>query len=185
MFNGAGYLFARNGMTGIHGDFYDYVLAAGGLYLRAANPLIEASICIAPTEVRGLDTVDEFVRLIHGKIPMEIYNISKVIALEHPDKECYVAVTWNPHTQHYYPQILSATEATAGHVTYNTWPNTVMDIHSHGQMPAFFSGQDTADEQGFKLSLVLGKVDTAIEYKLRLGIFGYFKKLTFMEVFEK
>ena len=64
-----GYL--TNSLTGIEGEqgvFYDYILAAGGVYLRAKKPQLAATVCIAAREIRGLAPLKEDILLLQGKI---------------------------------------------------------------------------------------------------------------------
>ena len=53
----------------------------------------------------------------------------------------------------------------------------VADIHSHGSIPAFFSGTDDADELGTRLFIVFGDFRNKWTAKLRAGSGGYFKDL--------
>jgi PRTRC genetic system protein A len=61
--------------------------------------------------------------------------------------------------------------------------NILCDLHSHGNMPAFFSQTDDADEQAAKLYAVIGKLDTAPEIRLRVGVYGYWMALPIPAVF--
>lgn len=61
----------------------------------------------------------------------------------------------------------------------------VMDVHSHGQMNAFFSSVDDHDEKGTRLFLVLGKIgDKMPAWKLRAGIAGHYRELALSDVFD-
>lgn len=61
----------------------------------------------------------------------------------------------------------------------------VMDVHSHGQMNAFFSSVDDHDEKGTRLFLVLGRIgDKTPLWKLRAGIVGHYKELALSDVFD-
>jgi hypothetical protein len=150
---GPGYLLAtKNGVTGESGVFYDYLLGENGLFLSAKNSALEVTICIAPTQVRGLAPVTERVQIIHGLIPRRLYELAFSTCLIRP---------------------------------INQRPDKpILDIHSHGEMKAFFSETDNQDEQGFILSLVLGKVDRVPEYRLRLCVYGYRKELNYEEGFD-
>jgi len=178
-----GYLInSKDGLSGERGSFYNYILGSGGLYVRTRSPLLEATICITPAEVRGLAPVAEEVRLIHGRIPRGIYNSALVVLYGDPHKERYLAVTWTGAYHIAYP----SQKGDGGSVEYERVPNTVLDIHSHGSMAAFFSGTDDRDEQGMRLSMVLGKIDTnEPEYLMRVGIYGYFADVSFEEVFQE
>jgi hypothetical protein len=50
-------------------------------------------------------------------------------------------------------------------------------------MPAFFSRTDDADEQGARIYAVMGRLDTAPEIRLRLGVYGYWHPLPLTAVF--
>ncbi len=48
------------------------------------------------------------------------------------------------------------------------------ELHSHNTMPAIFSATDDAEESfGFRIYAVIGKVDTAPEIRVRIGVYGH------------
>ena len=66
---------------------------------------------------------------------------------------------------------------------YTPFPNTVAEFHSHGRMTGFFSSQDNRDEQGFKIYGVLGSLaSNSPQVNFCLGIYGYFRQLTFQDL---
>ena len=148
-----GYL--TNSPTGIEvepGVFYDYILAAGGIYLRAKNSQLAVTVCIASQEIRGLSPLNEDIRLLHGKIPLYLLELALSLLTIKPDIEQYLAITWDSG----YSLKIPAQQATACSVTYETIPNTVLEIHSHTDgVPAKFSPIDDHDEQGFCLYAVV------------------------------
>lgn len=176
--------FLTNSLTALEGEggvFYDYILAADGLFIRAKNAHLAATVCIAPAEVRGLAPLEESIQLLHGKIPMYFLNLALSVLCTKPDIEQYLAVTW----QGYYNLGIPSQSQTAASVTYETLPETVLDIHSHtGEMPARFSGIDDHDEQGFGLYAVVGKLRNLFPtVELRLGVYGYFIPLAKEDIF--
>ena len=73
----------------------------------------------------------------------------------------------------------------SGGVEYEVLPDTVLDIHSHGMMSAFFSSTDNSDEQGLRLYMVMGRLDTLIpELEMRVGVYGYFAPVELDEIFD-
>lgn len=61
----------------------------------------------------------------------------------------------------------------------------IMDVHSHGTYPAFFSAQDDADEKGVRLYMVVGNLNLEQQtYKLRAGLAGSFLELPLSLVFD-
>ena len=61
---------------------------------------------------------------------------------------------------------------------YNERFILVMDLHSHGRIPAFFSSVDDADELGTRLFAVFGGFFDRPLSLLRAGSGGFFKNLT-------
>jgi hypothetical protein len=170
-----------SGLQGECGVFYDYVLASNGLFLRAQNPQLAVTVCIAHQEIRGLAALYEEIQLLHGKIPLYfLYRALSILCLK-PDIEQYLAVTWQGDYSLNVPSQLQ----TAGSVTYVTLPNTVLDIHSHVDgVPAHFSSIDNRDEQGLGLYAVVGDLrNLCPTIELRLGTYGYFIPLNKEDIF--
>lgn len=62
----------------------------------------------------------------------------------------------------------------------------VMDVHSHGIHPAFFSRIDDDDEKGIRLYMVFGNMDRQVPtYALRVGVAGIFGELSVEDIFER
>jgi PRTRC genetic system protein A len=161
-----------NRLDGESGVFYSYIMAAGGLYLRAKNEHLSVTVNIADGEVRGLAPICEDIDLIHGKIPQYLLDLAISKFMLKPDIEQYMAITWEGLA---YWLREPSQEAGPGHVNYETVPGTVMDLHSHtGSMPARFSGIDDFDDKGFSLYGVVADLRQLFPtVELRLGIYGY------------
>jgi hypothetical protein len=177
-----GYLINSSaGIEGEPGVFYDYILASGGIYLRAQNQFLAATVCITPGEIRGLAPLKEDIELLHGKILLYLLSLALSILIAKPDTEQYLAITWDGD----YKLKIPAQQATAVSVTYETLLDTVLELHSHtGGIPAHFSPIDNQDEQGFCLYAVvadMGNLCPTVE--LRLGIYGYFLPFSQSEIF--
>ena len=177
-----GYLVnTKEGLEGTPGLFYDYILAGNGLFIRGASPLLKATVLISLARVRGLAPLDEKAELTQGKIPHGIYGLALSILLADRYRERYLAVAWEGE----YRLRVPFQESTEGGVSYERLPGTVLDIHSHGSMRAFFSGTDNADEQGLRLYMVVGRLDTLLpEIEMRVGVYGYFSPVLTNEVFD-
>ncbi len=176
--------FLTNSLTGLKGEpgiFYNYVIASQGLFIQANNQHMAASICIAPAEVRGLEPLQEYVQLHHDRIPMRFLELALSALCASPDTERYLAVTWQDGYSLREPDQVRS----AGSVTYESLPDTVLDFHSHtGSMPAHFSCIDDRDEQGFRIYAVVSGLRSLFpEVGLRLGIYGYFLELGKEDVF--
>ena len=177
-----GYLVNTSGsQTGEPGLYYDYILAGNGLFVHAINPLVEATVCVAEAEVRGLAPLQEAVKLPRGMIPQPFYDLAISALAADPDHEHFLAITWDGE----YHLRVPFQEGTFGGVTYERLPNTVLDVHSHGKMGAFFSWTDDHDEQRLGLYMVVGKLDSLWpDVELRVGAYGYFAPIQIEEVFD-
>ena len=178
-----GYLLnKKEGVTGDTGLFYDYILAENGVFIRAQNPLLKATLCISPVEIRGLSPLSEEIELAHGKMPQALYDLAVSTFIVNSSLEQFLAVTWEDR----YRLRIPTQSREAARVRYEHLPSTVLDIHSHGVMDAFFSGDDNEDEQGLGLYMVVGRLDTLIpEVKIRLGVYGNFAPVTAEEIFDE
>lgn len=181
MFKPVGYLRnTKEGITGERGTFYDYIFAENGILIDAHSDFIKARINTAPAMVRGLEPLDEYVELVHGKIPWRLYELALNVCLADIHKERYLAIVWNCGYEIKVPE----QQREEARVNYEVLPSTVMDIHSHGTIPAGFSGTDNRDETGMKLYMVFGSLQEAIpEFRVRVGVYGYFMELEKEEVF--
>lgn len=76
--------------------------------------------------------------------------------------------------------------AGVGHVIYQVGQdaNVVLELHSHHEMRAFFSGVDNRDEQGCRFYAVIGRIYSRPEIRLRLGVYGDFVDLPAAALFE-
>ncbi len=178
----AGYLLnTKEGLTGEAGLYYDYIFARTGVFIRARNPLLRATLCISPAEIRGLAPLYEKIELVHGKIPRALYDLAISALVASCPLERYLAVTWEGR----YRLINPEQSREPAEVKYERVSSTIMDIHGHGTMGAFFSAADDADEQGLRLYMVVGRLDTLIpEVEMRLGVYGSFAPVTMEDIFD-
>jgi len=179
--NPVGYLYCTDrGPVGDAGMFYDYVVAANGVFICAENPLIKATVRIAEASMRGLRPLFTMVCLKHGKIPGALYHLAMSIFMADRHHEQYLAVAWDGA----YHLMIPQQTGDAASVHYEKVPNTILELHSHGELSAFFSGTDNQDEQGLCLYAVMGNLDRLIpDVEMRIGVYGYFDKLRPGEVF--
>jgi PRTRC genetic system protein A len=175
--NPVGYLHSKpEGLVGEPGLGFNYILAQNGLFIEAENQHLKATAPIFELDpgrlVRGLAPLEPEVTLKHGLIPSLLWDTAWNILEEDPYSEGYVAITWGPTG---YGLVVPPQQATAASVTYDRPRNLVVDIHSHGAMKPFFSGTDSADDQGLKLSIVIGEMDKPLPtFVARVCIYGCF-----------
>ena len=104
------------GLEGAPGIGYDYILAANGLFLRASNPLLSATIQVAPAEVRGLVPLTERLELTHGRIPFNLIQTAlRLLADAGASHEVYMGIVWeNGAYQRVIPEQTGAPAAVRG-----------------------------------------------------------------------
>ena len=178
------YLVARDGLPPASGLAYDYVLAGNGLYLRCENEHLEVCIAIASVEVRGLVEIVPFVRLKHGSLPSSLWErfvrLARAFAEHHA--EVLAVVTYTPTFG--YELRVPPQEVSVSRIVYKSLPRTVLELHSHHGLSAYFSTTDDADEVGLRLYGVVGRLDREVaEVRLRIGAYGYFQPVAFADVF--
>ena len=171
-------------LTGVPGIAYDYITAGNGLHAQAGNDLMVLRLPIAHAEVRGLADVDRKVHLKHGPIPAQLFELGLRWMETTPCTETLFAVRW---TGTDYTLEMPEQQGSGASLRYQppSGPGIIAEFHSHGRLPAFFSGTDDRDEQGFRFYGVAGRLDSNTpELVLRAGIYGNFGHVDWNELFQ-
>ncbi|MDE2861767.1 MAG: hypothetical protein OYI31_08735 [Chloroflexota bacterium] len=172
----------RDGLAGVQGIGYDYVLGADGLYVQSESAQLTARVLAAPCEVRGLASVTEKVELAKGPIPARLFEVGLRWFHDDPHTERFFAVRWDGRA---YRLVVPEQEGTATRLKYTPPPGVVAEFHSHGSSRAFFSKTDDGDEQGFRIYGVVGRLDDPEpELRLRVGVYGHFAPADWPQVFD-
>lgn len=175
---------------GIHGIIADYCLAHNGVYLRATRPEMTVTVQVAATSLPGLGDLRPS---CHWQVPrLPIALLSRVFiqareACAHTSKESLWYGVWQPEPENEWVLGRPPQWATAGNVIIDhtalsqQWQHiasaAVVEIHSHGVAPAFFSSTDNRDEQGFRIYIVVGQVTTHPQIAVRAGLRGHYVPL--------
>lgn len=100
--------------------------------------------------------------------------------------ECAAWVTWHAVTGIWKLKMLDERSSGTEHVitdlpTLEEGEHLVIDVHSHGKLPAFFSDEDNRDDRGeCKIAGVVGNLDTTnVTAKFRVCANGLFIPYTF------
>lgn len=179
------YVVARDGVPARSGLAYDYVLAGDGLYLAAENDDLAVRVPVARAAVRGLATVHAACTLRHGRMPFGLWDAMARMARAAAANgtEVLFVVTFDEDAGYRLRlprQVVSATS-----VAFRRPEAVVLEVHSHGHAPAYFSATDTADEQRLRLYGVIGKAgQPRPDVSLRVGAYGYFLPLAWADVFD-
>ncbi len=176
------YLVARDGPPPPRGLAYDYLVGGDGLYVAAENDRLAARVPVAHATVRGLPPLHALVDLRGGRLPHCLWEQIVAAARAQPERELLLAVAAAAHG---YSLLRPAQLAGRLRVFYRPTADALLEIHSHGVFPARFSPTDDADEQGFGLYGVIGRLGgERPEVALRVGVYGYFMPIPWEAVFE-
>ncbi len=166
---------------------YQYILAGNGLFIRTETGFFEAILPIATCTVRGLEPLRHSFRLKVARIPARLLDtiLTDARRARRPDSGLNEVL----YQFHHHGQTVQVKKP-AQHATgvailaAGTADERILcDLHSHGNMHAFFSRTDDADEQATKVYAVIGKLDTTPEMRLRVGVYGYWLPLPVTAVF--
>ena len=160
---------------------YDYVMAGNGVFVECEGPLLGARVQVAAAVIKDLPPLEPRVVLRHGPIPGFLFKLALDAMLAHPTLELYTAVVCEGGE--YHLRVPGQVRSEGGLRDIQLPPNRVLDLHSHANMSAFFSGTDNHNEQGFQLYGVVGKLLEEHEVRLRVGLYGHFQPVRWRDVF--
>lgn len=167
-----------------------YVVAAGGLYVRAEDSRIRALLPVARSAapLPGLALVQPEALLKVPRVPVQwLWSIWNSARAAMPDEAMYQLV-YDDVARNAYGGWACARprqQAGAAHVTFLDFAEASVDLHSHNQMEAFFSRQDDADEQGLRFYCVAGRLDTAHpQIAARIGVYGHTMRVPALIIFD-
>lgn len=162
------------------------VVAANGLFLQVRLPWIE---CIEPCGAIDprlplpYGELAPRLSLAFGVIPSELLRKFVALSRRALPAETAAAIIYCARTGELRLEQCETITADSMHIVYRpptlaTTEQTVIDLHSHGDAPAFFSPQDDADDRSIKICGVFGRVRSRHpEARFRLSINGMFVDL--------
>lgn len=148
-------------------DTARFLAASDGIYVQARTRAITASYQIAECVLPYGNARSE-VKLAGGKIPLEILNQAIELARSSLPDEWAGLVLWDHEAHRYrlWTPPHGAVRATPGSCSYQLSgvdpSSVVVDLHSHGNMKAFFSNTDDRDDRANPaqvfVSMVMGRL---------------------------
>ena len=157
-----------------------YVAASGGLWRQVALPWMTMLHLIAPSVVAlPYGDAKPYVKLKCGPIPNVLRRKFCRDALAALPNESAAAFIWNAETGEWRYCLRPAFRASAGYIEYlevvlGPEEYLILDMHSHGTFPAFFSSLDNSDDRGtMRFSGVIGSLDSEeMTSVVRLNMLG-------------
>ena len=165
-------------------SMFEYLIGSNGIFVRAVRLGLEVIIPVEifTASIRGLEPIEPLVRLTPGRIPQQIliqmWKESCIAALAEPPLE----ITFHIHQEQGQWRLVipeqTQSSAKCRAIEYgldSSYINATVEVHSHNWMAAFFSGADDADEGGFRIFAVLGRVtESSAEIICRVGVYRQF-----------
>lgn len=157
-----------------------YLAASDGLWREVNLPWIRVlhplATTILPLPYGQLQMV---VDVKCGPVPVELIRDFNTMARAAAPREIAAALIWNEATEMWRLAERPAISSSAEDIHYrevdlHAGDHLVVDMHSHGHYPAFFSGEDDRDDAGtMRFSLVVGSFNNEQpSAKMRLCMAG-------------
>lgn len=171
----------------ITAQLYEYVFAANGVFIRARRSGLEAMWVIGKCEIRGLANVEPYLIWVEKRVPLSFLN-----EMLHNAQDSDNEILWYLW-QEKSDWILSKPNQMSSPAfvipIYRSFINTdyekaLIEVHSHADAPPIPSAQDNADEQGFRIYVILGCVNLCPKINVRIGLSGYFCPIPAYTIFE-
>lgn len=161
----------------VHGERSDmrefgirYIVGANGLHREVSTPWLHSVLPVGSPSVGArlpYGLVRPQVNLRCPKPSSRHWREFATMAMAAFPNECAAALLWSPSTSQWRLAPRRVDEPGAAYIRYVEAEClddeiVVVDLHSHGGAPAFFSDVDDADDAGsIKLSVVFGRCERA------------------------
>jgi PRTRC genetic system protein A len=172
-----------------------WIWAANGIFKRGVNPDLDALIQVrawsASDTPPGLASLIPHVR--HTAWPGRLPGGFLAPLLENARRAGSGECVLQPIEKHYafvarddtIKVIAPPQRGTAGRVEYGVARGvTLLDLHSHHGMPAFFSATDDQDDLGLSVSAVIGHIFTRPEILVRINVYGQRQQVPALMIFD-
>ena len=153
---------------------YEYILGAGGLYLRAKRRGLSVIAPLASVPIIGLEEIQPQFQLDYPQVPaqllQQILSYSQQVA---PQEILFHLWFERGEWQLDIPlqKADSLSVSRLGSSFASSYHKTLIEIHSHHSTEAKFSPTDDQDESGFRIYAVLGTIFTQPTLRVRVGIY--------------
>lgn len=173
------------------GCLYTYVFAGNGVFVTASRSELDALALVSETDVRGLPDAEPYVNFNLPPVPLQmtrdLFNRARSVCVgaEKPREVLFYLINEAGAWRWVEPD-----QEAAEHYCRPSDPSNpdcrraVVELHSHHEMDAFWSGEDDRDETGFKVYAVMGRIFTTPTLRVRAGVYGHFVELRASDVFQ-
>lgn len=175
------------------GQLFDYAVGGNGVFVKATRPGLRICFPIAQCTIRGLVDIVPLLLFDLPKVPATY--VSKMLELSMDNcedgrrRETLFHLIWLEGESRWRLDMPLQECGAASVKPLEDGPGSsydlaLIEVHSHHEMDAFFSSQDDADEQGFRVYGVLGEIFTEPKLRVRVGVYGQFWEVPADDIFE-
>jgi PRTRC genetic system protein A len=160
-------------------DSIEYCIARNGIFARASRPGLDVLIPVSSYDQPLKELVDLYPEVqLTPLVPIALFERIHAIAWHNlPNEVLFHLVLADSQWELIVPDQKQSQTQCQPHETgaESSTHQALIEIHSHGTLPAYFSSTDDADEcSGFRIYGVIGAVHQGTpELILRVGLFGH------------
>lgn len=163
-----------------------FIMAKNGAWTQIKRSWLNVFLLIMPAARFPLPYGEVDASLTITPIPSQLFREFESFAKENYPNECAARILFKPSTQEFRLEKMVPTNVSTDRVSYDipilpTDEELIVDLHSHGAYPPFFSSQDDLDDATeVKIAAVVG-FPSGIEgdnlWRFRLCANGFFQQL--------
>lgn len=172
----AGNLTSNNLPTG-------FIWAGNGIFRSVTRQEFKAVVCHREVHTPGLPEFKQKFKLLVPPVPQKKVEAIIDRIQQEPDLEQLFYLYWrNDRWEVLYPE-QECTPSTC--IAGDRFPEpAVIEIHSHGAARAFFSSTDNLEEDGCRISTVIGRSNVQLEIVSRVCVHGLFLPISSNLIYE-
>jgi PRTRC genetic system protein A len=160
-----------------------FIWAGNGIFRSVTRQEFKAVVCHREVHTPGIPEFEQEFKLLVPSVPhTKVKAIIKQIQQESDLEQLFYLYWLRDRWEVLYPeQECTPSTCIAGDRFLEP---AVIEIHSHGAMGAFFSGTDDLEEDGCRISTVIGKSNGQLEIVSRVCVHGLFLPIQSSLIYE-
>lgn len=160
-----------------------YLWAGNGIFRSVTRTEFNATIAHSLVTTPGLAELSPSFKLLVPKVPPDKVKAIIDRINQHPNLEQLFYLYWRGNA---WEAICPEQECTPTNcISLEQHPEpAVIEIHSHGSMAAFFSATDSREENGCRISTVIGRTNNQLEIVSRVCAHGLFLNVASDQIYQ-
>ena len=163
---------------------YAYIMAGNGVFLNARRAGLNVLIPVTNTRIAGLPRLHPYVNLSQRIPQCLLLHALRLSQQQLPNEILFWFNSKDYWTMQVPQQFTGPSRVFPLEALDEMGTSALVDLHSHGLLPPFFSRTDNQDEQGFRIYAVLGEVDKTPSIRVRVGVYSHYFDISASTIFE-